>query len=89
MNANTGAGRTNRRTIPKHGSVELVKMIKKETDCYYGFVCPYNAKSHEECEHWCEVDDKSAPEDWEEYSGYSYPQNNPPIPEGIPAVWKE
>ena len=34
-----------------------MKMIKKETDCYYGFVCPYNAKSHEECEQWCGLDE--------------------------------
>lgn len=47
-------------------------MIKKETDCYYGFVCPYNAKSHEECEQWCGVDDELASEDEELCDGCQF-----------------
>ena len=46
-------------------------MIKKETDCYYGFVCPYNAKSHEDCEQWCGLDEP-APEDEELCDGCQF-----------------
>lgn len=40
--------------------------IRKETDCYFGFVCPYNAKSHEDCEHYCRSTEQENDESTEE-----------------------
>lgn len=40
--------------------------IRKETDCYFGFVCPYNAKSHKDCEHYCKSTEQENDESTEE-----------------------
>ena len=73
--------------------------LRRETPCDFG-PCPYNAEQHGQCEYWCGdprpedemglwEEDFDEDKDWEEHSGYSYSQNNPPIPIGPIAVWEE
>lgn len=51
-----------------NGDMDMVDKvtIRKETDCYFGFVCPYNAKSNEDCEHYCKSTEQENDESTEE-----------------------
>ena len=64
--------------------------IRRDCPCDLDGVCPYESGEYCSCEYWCGADEpQDDPEDWEEYSGYSYPQDNPPAPIGPVAVWDE
>ena len=42
--------------------------LRKETPCNFG-ECPYNAEYNYTCEYWCEEDE---PSNYDEYDDYDY-----------------